>query len=158
MGMYNEVIIDQRFELPEYPTNAVRKFQTKDIEPRSLHTYRITGEGVLQKKEVERCEKTAEEKQKEAEEQGFDSWDEYVEWHEKKMNEGESPLQLFLERDIHPLGPMETKVDQMWWEEYSYDGRLNFYNSPSLIDSINESYSYTADISNGEVEDIHRDS
>lgn len=157
MGMYNEVFVEPGFELPGYPEGAERQFQTKDIEPRRLHKYRITGSGDLEVQKQEKREKTDGEKLEEAEERGFESWDEYVEWHEEKLEEDSTALELFLERDIPPLGPSEQKVERTWWEPYSYTGTLNFYNSSNLIDSINESYSYIAEMSNGTVENVHQE-
>lgn len=108
MGMFDTVKIEEGIELPDWPYDTKEvDWQSKSIGRPSMDTYKITEDGRLLKKEVEREELSEDELEDRANEHGFDSWDELVE---------ESPMLSF----------GTTKVVGEWWEDQNRHGSFKF--------------------------------
>lgn len=135
MGVFATVYVDNSIDLPHFPEEIDREgmsWQSKQGLDVYAGPYRITADGRLEQKKESYREKTAEEKQAEAEKWGFDSWDEYVQAYE------DSEKTLYPDavdydpdddsiEDHPPFFPSEETVDETWWADISHHGTFEFH-------------------------------
>jgi len=80
-GMFDNISVDEEVSLPYFPDSLDKteiNWQTKSFH-RGLDNFKLTEDGRLLEENISHREKTPAEKQAEAEQWGFDSWDAYVE-------------------------------------------------------------------------------
>lgn len=140
MGMFDNVRVEEGVELP-YLRDSIDAteigWQSKSFS-RGLHTFKLTEDGRLLRKEQSYRDKTEAEKQAEAEKWGFDSWEEYIEAYENHdAGDGEmvpdaveGELTFDDDSDNPPTSlPREQMLDEEWWADQNYHGSFEFYSS-----------------------------
>jgi len=141
--MFSTIRVSNDINLPHFPDEVDRdemSWQSKQGLDVYGGPYRITADGRLEQEQRTRREKTDEEKQREAEKWGFDSWSEYKEAYENH-NLGNEDAGLYPpEVDYNPeesnpnddrppvFFPGEEKVDEVFWEDISFHGTFEFHN------------------------------
>ena len=134
MGVFARVRVDNSIDLPHFPEELDRTdmvWQSKRGVPVHGGPYRVTSDGRLEQHQTSYREKTAEEKQNEAEKWGFDSWDEYVQAYE----DGDGMIPDVIDYDLDeddeypPVYPSEKVVDETWWADYNMHGTFEFHQS-----------------------------
>lgn len=109
MGMIDHLYVSDGVSLPDWPyDDRPDLWQTKDVRMPSGGTFKLAESGELLRKEVDRESLTEEEKERRATENGYDSWDEWVE---------KDPLSV----------PSQTKVVDEWWVDHGFHGEMTFY-------------------------------
>lgn len=143
MGLTDTVIVEDEVTLPEYPADAPRRFQTKSLQHPARETYKITADGCLLRQEEDTREKTEAEKQAEAREHGFDSWDTYVTAVEN------ASFSECLDNGWPITPPQETTVEDTFWVDHNQHGTFEFHKK---YDDFY--YSYEARFTRGDLDDI----
>lgn len=149
------VEIESGVELPHFDADPSEyEWQTKTLQPNGLTSrYKLTEDGRLLRHEQKSREKTDEEKRKEAEEHGFDSWEDYVEAVEQ------ADMEEALENDW-PIGiPQENTTDEEWWADHNMHGSFEFHTRTGTItegEREGEEYywSYEARFTRGKLDEI----
>lgn len=143
MGLYDTILLEDGVELPEFPEDKNPRrleWQSKDIGHPSMQTFKITHDGRLMRKEVERAEMNDEELDEYAQENGYDSWEDWNEA-DTKLNE--------------PLETWKYKVVDEWWADHNMHGSFEFHASGKRVDGFDDFYwSYEARFTKGELEKI----
>jgi hypothetical protein len=150
MGLYDVVRIPAEFDLPKFPAEhspAEIEWQTKQIGAPHLRTYKISSSGRLLRREQEFREKTSQEKQSEAEDHGFDSWEAY-----RTFCEDAEPREL-LERGLSLGAPRDQTVAEEFWMDHSMHGTFEFHGSNDEIED-GLFWSYEAQFTRGDLEAI----
>lgn len=126
--MFATIYVDNSVELPYLPNEIDRDsltWQSKQGVNRYEGPYRISADGQLEKKQFSNRDKTAEEKQAEAEKWGYDSWQAYTEAYESADSMYPDDIK---ERDeTPPVFPSEKVTDETWWENIDYTGTVEFH-------------------------------
>lgn len=153
MGMFDRIQLEEGVDLPKFPDHRSPtdlEWQTKDIGMPSMQTYKLTADGRLLRQEVEYREKTDEEKQNDAEEHGFSSWEEYTTFAEEA-----SPDEMMQLGVIGP--PRSQTVDERFWLDHNMHGSFEFHASDDDAE-VGEGdgffWSYEARFTKGELEAI----
>jgi hypothetical protein len=118
--------VEDGVELPKFPREqspADISWQTKEIGHPFMRTFRLTASGELLRQEQEKRKKTKEEKQIEAEEHGFESWDDYV-----SFSKDADPQEL-LSRGLGIGTPTEQTVADEFWLNHNMHGSFEFHGS-----------------------------
>lgn len=151
MGLYDNLIIDDEIDLPEFEEDTLDLgWQTKDIQRPIMQTFRLTKRGRLMRKEKTFRPKTDEEKQEEAEERGFDSWDEMVQIYEEVLEDSEQPIMDLSDAGFDGFGsPDEQQVDEIFWLDHNMHGSFEFHTHTD-----DYWYSYEAWFEDGELQKI----
>lgn len=150
MGIYDTLVVEDGFKLPKFPPERSPSeitWQTKDIGHPGMRTFKLTAAGRLLRKEQERREKSADEKQAEAAEHGFDSWDDYVSFCEDAGPE---------ERVNRGIGlgiPTEQTVADEFWLDHNMHGSFEFHGSNDTIED-GFYWSYEARFTKGDLDAI----
>jgi hypothetical protein len=143
MGLFDTIIIEEGIELPEFPDDGDPDdldWQTKDIGHPSMSVYKITDNGRLLRKEVERAEMTQEEMDEYARDHGYESW-EVWENTDTKLNE--------------PLDTWKYKVVDEHWVDHNMHGSFEFHASTRQKDEYEDFYwSYEARFTKGQLDEI----
>lgn len=135
MGIFATVFVDETIELPHFPEEIERgqSWQSKRGIDQYGGPYRITAEGRLEEKQYRHREKTADEKQSEAEKWGCDSWEEYVHVYEEADNIA-FPEELDWDKeedgydDSPPtMKPSEEIVEEEYWSDCNKHGSFEFH-------------------------------
>lgn len=150
MGLFDTVIVDDGIELPAFPRDRSPTditWQTKDIGRPSMRTFKLSAAGRLLRRAREMREKTEAEKQAEADEQGFDSWEEYVAYCDEA-----NPTEL-LDRGIRPVGPGHQTVAEEFWLDHTMHGTVEFHGSSDEIED-GFYWSYEARFAKGDLDAI----
>ncbi|MFC5279695.1 hypothetical protein ACFPM1_13135 [Halorubrum rubrum] len=150
MGLYDDVLVADGVRLPKFPEEvspSAIKWQTKEIGRPAMQTYKITAEGRLLRREREFRDKTPTEKQTEATEHGFESWDEYV-----SFCEDADPHDR-LHRGIGLGVPNTQTVDEEFWLDHNMHGSFEFH---GRSDDIEDGFfwSYEARFTRGQLDTI----
>jgi hypothetical protein len=150
MGLYDTLVVEDAVELPKFPEDRSPtevEWQTKDIGHPSMRTFKLTASGRLLRKEQDMREKTAEEKQAEAEEHGFDSWEEYVSFCEDADREEQ------LSRGLGFGILNEQTVADEFWLDHNMHGTFEFHGS---ADDIEDGFfwAYEARFTRGDLDAI----
>lgn len=150
MGVYDTVVMEDDVELPKFPHDrrpTEIDWQTKEIGHPFIRTFKLTASGRLLRKERDMREKTDDEKQAEAEDHGFDSWDDYV-----SFCEDADPEELL--RQGLGLGvPNKQTVADEFWLDHTMHGSFEFHGSN---DDITDGFfwSYEARFTKGDLDAI----
>lgn len=150
MGVYDTLVVEDGVELPKFPRDrspAEIVWQTKEIGHPFMRTFKLTASGRLLRKERDMREKTAEEKRAEAEEYGFDSWDDYV-----LFREDADPQEL-LNRGLGIGTPDEQTVADEFWLNHNMHGSFEFHGSNDDIEN-GFYWSYEARFTRGDLDAI----
>lgn len=150
MGVYDTLFVEDGVELPKFPRDRSPtevKWQTKDIGHPCMRTFKLTASGRLLRKERDMREKTAAEKQAEATERGFDSWDEYV-----SFCEDADPEEL-LRRGLGVGIPDDQTVAEEFWLDHNMHGSFEFHGSNEDVED-GFFWSYEARFSKGDLDAI----
>jgi len=150
MGLYDTLAVEDGVELPKFPRDRSPSevgWQTKEIGHPYMQTYKLTASGRLFRKEQDMREKTAEEKQTEAEERGFESWTEYV-----SFCEDADPREL-LGEGLGIGTPDEQAVADEFWLDHNMHGTFEFHGSRDDIED-GLSWSYEARFTKGDLDAI----
>ncbi|WP_211330657.1 hypothetical protein [Halalkalicoccus subterraneus] len=142
--------MEDEVELPKFPRDrhpTEIDWQTKEIGHPYLRTYKLTGSGRLLRKERDMREKTGDEKQAEAEEHGFDSWDDYV-----SFREDADPKEL-LSRGLGIGTPDGQTVADEFWLDHNMHGSFEFHGSDDDIED-RFFWSYEARFTRGDLDAI----
>lgn len=136
MGMFATVRIDNSIELPHFPEELDRDkmgWQSKQGLDVYGGPYRVTGDGRLEKRQTSYRDKTDDEKRREAEKWGCDSWEEYIQLYEES-DESMWPDELDWDEDEDGYGdtpptisPREQTVDEEWWGDQSFHGTFEVH-------------------------------
>lgn len=159
-GLYDRISIDKDVPLPHFPEKLDKTeigWQSKDI-AKALDSYRITNSGTLLRKVEHYREKTDDEKLEEAQQWGFDSWDEYIAAYEDSN-------ELIPERIEYDLGsaeemppavtPTERTLESTEWVDHNYHGSFEFYTSLHPIDGAPDiMLSYESRFTSGELDKV----
>lgn len=134
--MFDNVKVEEGVDLPHLPDSidpAEIGWQTKSFE-RTLSVFKLTEDGRLLRKEQSYRDKTAEEKQSEAEKWGYGSWDAYVQAYDSA--EGLYPDSIDYDMYSDELGetppsitPRPKTLDETFWADHNYHGTMEFYSS-----------------------------
>lgn len=133
-GMFAEVYVDGNIELPYCPEvvrgDGVAWQSTQGLDVYG-GPYRVTEGGRLERREKSFREKTDSEKQAEAEQWGYGSWEEYeqaYEDHDGLFTESIDPELYDVESgESPPLVPREEVVDEVLWNDQDFHGRFEFH-------------------------------
>ena len=148
MGVFDTVVVESGIALPKFPPDrdvGEVQWQTKDIARPSMRRFKLTEDGRLLRQETELREKTPSEKRAEAEEHGFDSWDEFV-----AFCESADPEHL-LSRGLGLTGPREQTVDEEFWVDHNMHGSFEFHGSRDDIEG-GFFWSYEARFTRGDLD------
>lgn len=141
--MFCSVTVSNEVQLPHFPDEVDRNemsWQSKQGLDVYGGPYRITADGRLEQEQKTRREKTDEEKQREAEKWGFDSWSEYRDAYENHNVGNEDAGMYPPEVDYNPdeSNPDDDRppafcvskeiVDEVFWEDISFHGTFEFHN------------------------------
>jgi len=142
MGQFASIRVSNEIDLPHFPTEVDRNemgWQSKQGLDVYGGPYRITSDARLEQEQITRREKTDEEKQREAEKWGFDSWSEYREAYENHNLGSEdaglyppevdyNPDESKSDDDRPPVFSVSKKtVDEVWWSDMSFHGTFEFH-------------------------------
>lgn len=145
MGVFARVFIEEGIDIPKYehedPADII--WQSKRGIDKYSGPYKLTTDGRLKRKEKKFEEKTEKEKKKEAENNGFVSWEEY------KDSIQDSGLEERIENGYPVLPPSNKKCVDEWWADHNMHGTFIFYN---CIENVY--YSYEARFTRGDLEKI----
>lgn len=143
MGLYDTVKLAEDIELPQFPDNIDPddlEWQSKDIGRPSMRLFKISEDGRLLRREVEKEKMNQEELDEYAQDNGYDSWEQW--------EKADTPLN----------GPLETwkyKIADEWWADHNMHGTFEFHASSSRLDGHEDFYwSYEARFTHGELEKI----
>lgn len=136
MAMFDSVSVEADVSLPHFPESLDKTeigWQSKSFE-RALAQYKLTADGRLLKKEERHREKTDEEKQAEAEQWGFDSWDAYTtaydEMDDDSMQFYPDSIEVAEDEKSPPsFHPSEQVLEDTYWADQNYHGSFEFYSS-----------------------------
>lgn len=138
MGLYDVVLVADGVRLPKFLTDASLsdiEWQTKDIGRPAMQAYKLTADGRLLRREREFREKTSEEKQTVAADNGFDSWDEFISFC------GDAALGERIQRGIGLGAPNTQTVDEELWLDHNTHGSFEFHGrSDDIEDGLHWSY------------------
>jgi hypothetical protein len=138
-GMFTDVSVSEQIDLPHFPEEIDRSnmsWQSKQGLDVYGGPYRITADGRLEQKQTSYRDKTADEKQQEAQKWGFDSWDAYVQaYDEHEFDEDMVPPSVDWDPDEDGFDdmpptfgkPREETVDETWWGDTSFHGTFEFH-------------------------------
>ena len=150
MGLYDDLLVEDGVELPKFPgtrSPTEIEWQTKQIGRPAMQQYKLTSAGRLLRREREYREKTAEEKQEEATEHGFDSWEAYVSFCE------DADAHDLLERGLGVAGPDEQTVDDEFWLDHNMHGSFEFHGTSDEVED-GLYWSYEARFTRGDLDAI----
>lgn len=150
MGAFDTLLVEDDIELPKFPDErepSEIRWQTKEIGHPFMRTFKLTASGRLLRKEQDMRQKTADEKQAEAEEHGFDSWGDYVSFCEA------ADRQELLERGLGVGPPHEQTVAEEFWLNHNMHGSFEFHGSASDIRN-GFVWSYEARFTKGDLDAI----
>jgi hypothetical protein len=150
MGLYDTLIVEDGIELPKFPPDrnpSEIEWQTKEIGRPYMQTYKLTASGRLLRREEEMRKKTTVEKATEADEHGFDSWDEYV-----SFCEDAAPQEL-IHRGIGFGVPTEQTVATELWLDHNMHGSFEFHGKHDDIEA-GFHWSYEARFTSGDLDAI----
>jgi len=150
MGVYDTLLVEDGVELPKFPRDRSPTeidWQTKEIGHPYMRTFKLTASGQLLRKERDTREKTADEKQAEAEEHGFDSWNDYV-----SFCKDADPQEL-LTRGLGIGTPNEQAVADEFWLDHNMYGTFEFHGSNDDIEG-GFFWSYEARFTKGDLDAI----
>lgn len=154
--MFDTVLVADEISLPHFPEKLDKSdiwWQTKSIGRPDGSTYRITTDGRLERKESDYREKTDEEKAAEAEEYGFDSWEEMSEWADEKRDSGEATD--VIEKFDDMLAPRKHTLEEEYWVDHNMHGSFEFHGSFHKVeDAPDFFFSYEARFDRGDLEDV----
>jgi len=148
MGVFDTVVVESGIVLPKFPPDrngGEVQWQTKDIARPSMRRFKLTEDGRLLREETELREKTPDEKRAEAEEHGFDSWDEFVAFCDDTDTEG------LLSRGLSPTEPRQQTVDEEFWADHNMHGSFEFHGSRDDIEG-GFFWSYEARFTRGDLD------
>jgi len=150
MGLYDRLFLKDGVDLPKFPRERSPTdidWQTKDISRPAMRTFKLTASGELLRQEEERREKTDDEKQTEAEEYGFESWEDYVSFSEDANREE------LLSRGLGIGPPDKQTVADEFWLNHNMHGTFEFHGSN---DGIADGFfwSYEARFTKGDLDAI----
>jgi hypothetical protein len=150
MGIYDHVRLEDGVVLPAFPERLDAQglgWQTKDIRYPGMRTFKITADGRLLRRELDRREKTDEEKQTEAAEHGFDTWESYRE----AVRSGD--LGTNFERGL-PVTLSEEVVESEWWADHNQHGSFEFRASSPEGSGYDIVWSYEARSTRGSLDEV----
>lgn len=150
MGIYDTIQIEPGVDLPHLPdacTPSEMEWQTKDIRHPSMDTYKLTADGRLLRREPIHREKTTEEKQAEAADHGFDSWDAYT------QTVRDSDPKTLIDEGL-PLTVAEQTTEDVWWADHNMHGSFEFYAGKQHDCLPDITVAYEARFNRGDLEDI----
>lgn len=149
MGLYDTVVLDTSVELPRFPEALdphQLRWQTKDLSRPGGETFQISGDGRLLRQETAYREKTDTEKQTEAHDHGFDTWDDYVTAaHSRNPTDPDSDLPAIVRSVV--------KVDS-WWVDHNFHGSFEFYATSPTNSGYDITWSYEARFSRGALDEL----
>ena len=150
MGMYDDVLVAAGVRLPRFPADASPSdigWQTKSIGQPAMRAYKLTADGRLLRRERDFREKTPEEKQAEAADHGFESWDKYVSFCEDADPD---------DRIQHGIGlraPDPRTVEAELWLDHNMHGSFEFHGQSDDIE-VGFRWSYEARFTRGDLDAI----
>lgn len=138
MSSFAKVQISKNINLPHFPKSidhsTIEWQSKKGLDNRSM--YRITEDGILERKQKTRREKTDKEKAEEAERWGFESWQEYVNAYEDHSPSDDSMYPPQVDYEIgsgSPRPPMalpnNMTVDEVWWGGIEKHGSFEIHST-----------------------------
>jgi len=138
-GMFDNISVDEEVSLPYFPDSLDKteiNWQTKSFH-RGLDNFKLTEDGRLLEENISHREKTPEEKQAEAEQWGFDSWDAYVSAYDEWSYDDAGGMvpasvdgELTHDDDTEnppTFMPSRTVIDERWWADRNYHGSFEFH-------------------------------
>jgi hypothetical protein len=138
MSLFATVEVDNSIELPHFPNSIDRDEMTWQTKSNGLQyqsmRYRVDADGHFLRKEKEYREKTDEEKLEEAQQWGYNSWDEYATaYEEKDDSEYLHPESIDYEigdDESPPVGmPKNDTIDEVFWVDHSPHGSIEIHQS-----------------------------
>lgn len=136
MGMYATVYVDESIDLSHYPEelDRGRSWQSKRGVNRYGGPYRITEDGRLEERLIERRDKKDSEKRQEAQKWGFDNWESYIQAYEERDEPFRHPEEVEYDpekdNDKPPrIYPEETVVSDKYWKDVNKHGSFEFHSS-----------------------------
>jgi hypothetical protein len=150
MGLYDTLVVEDGIDLPKFPPDrrpSEIEWQTKEIGCPYMKTYKLTAAGELLRKEQDRREKTAAEKSAEADEHGFNSWEDYRSFCEN------ADSQELLDRGLGLAGPTEQTVATEFWLNHNMHGSFEFHGKHDAIEA-GFHWSYEARFTKGDLDAI----
>lgn len=141
MGVFDTVLIDDAVTLPVFPDSHNAgdiSWQTKQIAPPLMQTYRLTADGRLLRRETEERERTPEELDERAATAGYESW---AAW---EATAGDEPLEL-----------RRYTTDESVWVDHNMHGAFEFHASGKRIEGLDDTlWSYEARFTRGDLDEI----
>ncbi len=137
MGLYDNIELEDDVILPEFENDPQEvEWQTKTLGQPFMHTYKITNGGRLLEKNISKRDMTEEEITKRANEEGYDSWEE---WEEADT--------------FGPLDSWKQVTDEIWWTDTNQHGSFEMH---AITYEGDEStyWSYEARFTKGELDEI----
>jgi len=131
MGLFARVTIDDSINLPHYPNHLERghTWQSKTDALDGLVSYCVDDRGRLVRETQHKRQKTEEEKRKEAQKWGYDSWDEYVTAYDESDDMWPDDID-YEEGDVErppAVRPSEQTVHETTWEDTHMHGEVEVY-------------------------------
>lgn len=143
MGLYDTVLIEDGVEIPNFTEDKNPRdlrWQTKDVDRPCMRTFKITHDGRLVRREVEKAEMSDDELDEYAQNNGYDSWEAW--------NEADTPMN-------EPLDTWKYKVVDEWWVDHEMHGSFEFHASGKRVDGFDDFFwSYEARFNKGRLEKI----
>lgn len=144
MGMYDTLEIENNVQIEEMSIDVdphKLTWQTKTVgPPPSMRKFKISNDGKLLRKETIKTKRSDEEMDKKAREEGYESWDDWV----------ESDTMLG-----KPYESNKYKVESVWWANHNMHGELEFHTTTRHIKGVDDYYvSYEATFTKGELDEI----
>lgn len=140
MGLYDNVILDDEVELPEFSGNPQDlSWQSKTVNGQPfMNNFKITNDGKLYRQEKTHRDMTDEEIQEKAEKHGYSSWSAW--------------------EDADSFGPLEswkTVTDEVWWVDHHKHGSFEIHASTRHLDGDDKIYwSYEVRFTKGNLDEI----
>jgi hypothetical protein len=148
MGVIDTVVLEEDVDLPKFPADHTPNqidWQSKDIARPSMRTFKLSASGRLLRREREMREKTDAEKQAEAKDHEFESWEGYVSFCR------EADPEELMERGMRFSVPNEETVAEEFWVDHNMHGSFEFHGSR---DDIEDGFywSYEARFTRGDLD------
>lgn len=146
MGMFDEIELGDEIFLPKFPIHIkpnTLEWQTKDL-CRTMKEYKISNDGRLLRKEIEKGEMSQEELNETARKRTDGRCETWEEW--EKSN------------DVGTIGPLDSwkkKIVDEWWVDHNQHGTIEFHSSGRGVAPAPDVYwSYEARFYRGDLEKI----